>query len=67
MWCPFCNHTDTRVVDSRLTSAGFVTAALGALMLTLAVMGVRSRFRAIAVTVALAALGTVGRATGAVL
>jgi transcriptional repressor NrdR len=23
MWCPFCNHTDTRVVDSRLTSDGF--------------------------------------------
>ncbi len=22
MWCPFCNHTDTRVVDSRLTSDG---------------------------------------------
>ncbi len=23
MWCPFCNHTDTRVVDSRLASDGF--------------------------------------------
>ena len=23
MWCPFCNHTDTRVVDSRLTTDGF--------------------------------------------
>lgn len=23
MWCPFCNHTDTKVVDSRLTSDGF--------------------------------------------
>ncbi len=23
MWCPFCNHVDTRVVDSRLTSDGF--------------------------------------------
>jgi len=23
MWCPLCNHTDTRVVDSRLTSDGF--------------------------------------------
>jgi len=23
MWCPFCNHTDTRVVDSRLTSDGY--------------------------------------------
>ncbi|MCH8476798.1 MAG: transcriptional regulator NrdR [Wenzhouxiangella sp.] len=23
MWCPVCNHTDTRVVDSRLTSDGF--------------------------------------------
>ena len=23
MWCPFCNHTETRVVDSRLTSDGF--------------------------------------------
>jgi transcriptional repressor NrdR len=22
MWCPFCNHTDTRVVDSRLTNDG---------------------------------------------
>jgi len=22
MWCPFCNHTDTRVVDSRLTGDG---------------------------------------------
>jgi len=22
MWCPFCNHTDTRVVDSRLTADG---------------------------------------------
>ena len=22
MWCPFCHHTDTRVVDSRLTSDG---------------------------------------------
>lgn len=22
MWCPFCNHTETRVVDSRLTSDG---------------------------------------------
>ena len=23
MWCPFCNHTDTRVVDSRLATDGF--------------------------------------------
>ncbi|MDT8408271.1 MAG: transcriptional regulator NrdR [Wenzhouxiangellaceae bacterium] len=23
MWCPFCSHTDTRVVDSRLTSDGY--------------------------------------------
>lgn len=23
MWCPFCNHTDTRVVDSRLTTDGY--------------------------------------------
>ncbi|MGY6555865.1 MAG: transcriptional regulator NrdR [Wenzhouxiangella sp.] len=23
MWCPFCNHTDTRVVDSRLAADGF--------------------------------------------
>lgn len=23
MWCPFCNHAETRVVDSRLTSDGF--------------------------------------------
>lgn len=23
MWCPFCNHTDTRVVDSRLAVDGF--------------------------------------------
>ena len=23
MWCPFCNHHETRVVDSRLTSEGF--------------------------------------------
>ncbi len=23
MWCPFCNHDETRVVDSRLTSEGF--------------------------------------------
>ena len=23
MWCPFCNHTETRVVDSRLASDGF--------------------------------------------
>lgn len=23
MWCPFCSHTDTRVIDSRLTSDGF--------------------------------------------
>ena len=22
MWCPFCNHDDTRVVDSRVTSDG---------------------------------------------
>ena len=22
MWCPFCNHTDTKVVDSRLTGDG---------------------------------------------
>ncbi len=22
MWCPFCNHTETRVVDSRLTGDG---------------------------------------------
>ena len=22
MWCPFCNHEDTRVVDSRLTGDG---------------------------------------------
>jgi len=22
MWCPFCNHKDTRVVDSRLTGDG---------------------------------------------
>ncbi len=22
MWCPFCNHTDTKVVDSRLTADG---------------------------------------------
>jgi transcriptional repressor NrdR len=22
MWCPFCNHDDTRVVDSRLTGDG---------------------------------------------
>jgi len=22
MWCPFCSHTETRVVDSRLTSDG---------------------------------------------
>lgn len=22
MWCPFCNHHDTRVVDSRLTADG---------------------------------------------
>ena len=22
MWCPFCHHTDTRVVDSRLTGDG---------------------------------------------
>lgn len=22
MWCPFCNHADTRVVDSRLASDG---------------------------------------------
>lgn len=22
MWCPFCNHAETRVVDSRLTSDG---------------------------------------------
>ena len=22
MWCPFCNHTDTRVIDSRVTSDG---------------------------------------------
>jgi len=22
MWCPFCSHTDTRVVDSRLTADG---------------------------------------------
>lgn len=22
MWCPFCNHTDTRVVDSRITRDG---------------------------------------------
>ena len=22
MWCPFCNHTDTRVVDSRITQDG---------------------------------------------
>ncbi|MEE8495938.1 MAG: transcriptional regulator NrdR [Xanthomonadales bacterium] len=22
MWCPFCNHEDTRVVDSRLTKDG---------------------------------------------
>lgn len=23
MWCPFCNHTDTRVVDSRVANDGF--------------------------------------------
>lgn len=23
MWCPFCSHIDTRVVDSRLTSDGY--------------------------------------------
>lgn len=23
MWCPFCNHTETRVVDSRLATDGF--------------------------------------------
>ncbi|HEY7905637.1 MAG TPA: transcriptional regulator NrdR [Wenzhouxiangella sp.] len=23
MWCPFCNHVDTRVVDSRLATDGF--------------------------------------------
>ena len=23
MWCPFCNHEDTRVIDSRLASDGF--------------------------------------------
>ncbi len=23
MWCPFCNHQETRVVDSRLTAEGF--------------------------------------------
>ncbi len=23
MWCPFCNHPETRVIDSRLTSDGF--------------------------------------------
>jgi len=23
MWCPFCSHADTRVIDSRLTSDGF--------------------------------------------
>lgn len=23
MWCPFCNHAETRVVDSRLTTDGF--------------------------------------------
>ena len=22
MWCPFCNHADTRVVDSRITADG---------------------------------------------
>ncbi len=22
MWCPYCNHTDTRVIDSRVTSDG---------------------------------------------
>ena len=22
MWCPFCNHTDTKVADSRLTNDG---------------------------------------------
>jgi transcriptional repressor NrdR len=22
MWCPFCNHDDTRVVDSRVTGDG---------------------------------------------
>ncbi|HMB60910.1 MAG TPA: transcriptional regulator NrdR, partial [Xanthomonadales bacterium] len=22
MWCPFCSHTDTKVVDSRLTGDG---------------------------------------------
>ncbi len=25
MWCPFCNHTETRVVDSRLASDGMQT------------------------------------------
>jgi len=23
MWCPFCNHIDTRVVDSRVTADGY--------------------------------------------